>query len=71
MLLLALKMEGATGKDQRADQPTTSKKVGTSVLQPQELGFANNLNDLGSGFFPQTLLWIPYEPKPRHTFISA
>ena len=37
---LALKMEKATGKDQKADHPTTSKKVGTLVLQPQELDSA-------------------------------
>lgn len=38
--VLALKMEKATGKDQKADHPTTSKKVGTLVLQPQELDSA-------------------------------
>lgn len=38
--VLALKMEKATGKDQKADHPTTSKKVGTLVLQAQELDSA-------------------------------
>lgn len=47
--------EGATYKDQRAVRLTTSKKTGTSVLQPEEPNFANNQNGLGSGVFPQSL----------------
>lgn len=38
--VMALKMEKATDKDQKADHPTTSKKVVTLVLQPQELDSA-------------------------------
>lgn len=35
------------------DWLTANKEMGTFVLQPQELNSGNNLNQLGSEFFPQ------------------
>lgn len=69
------KMEGSLEKECRAISRnknsrllTASKEMVTSVLQPQELESANNLKELGSGFFSRSsTIW----PNKASVLISA